>query len=57
MADAATPAADTRQPCWYVVPDPVKCETYPTQLSIATYPPDRVTPSETHLTAQCITKK
>jgi hypothetical protein len=57
MADAETPAAGTRQPCWYVVPDPTKCESYPTKLSIATYPPDRVTPSETHLVAQCITNK
>jgi hypothetical protein len=57
MADAGTPASDTKQPCWYVVPEPVKCEAYPTKLSIATYPEDRVTPSETHLMVQCITKK
>ncbi len=56
MADPGTPAAGTRQPCWYVVPDPVKCETYPTKLSIATYPPDRVIPSDASLRAQCITR-
>lgn len=57
MADPATPAADTRQPCWYVEPDAEKCEAYPTGLKIMTYPPERETPSETHLMVQCVTKK
>jgi hypothetical protein len=56
MADPGTPAAGTPQPCWYVVSDPLKCEAYPTKLKLATFPEDRVLPSETRLRAQCTTR-
>jgi hypothetical protein len=57
MADASTPAGDTKQPCWYVASDPVQCEAYPTKLKIATYPPDREAPADSRLLVQCVTKK
>lgn len=58
MADDDTPAADNPSTgCWYVVPDPVKCEIYPTKLQILTYPPDRPAPSESRLIVQCVTRR
>lgn len=57
MTDAGTPSPSSPQPCWYVISDPERCELYPSKLAIAVYPPDRVTPSETHLMVQCVTKR
>jgi hypothetical protein len=54
MADATTPAADAQQPCWYVKPDPVKCEIYPSELTLAIHPEQRTTPPDTHVIAQCV---
>lgn len=55
MANDTTPDPSSAQPCWYVVPDPAKCDSYPTQLALAIHPPDRVTPTNTHVIAQCVT--
>ena len=54
MADATTPAADAKQPCWYVKPDTVKCARYPSKLTLAIHPEQRSTPPETHVIAQCV---
>jgi hypothetical protein len=56
MADATTPAADAKQPCWYVKPDPVKCDAYPTKLTFAVHPEQRSTPPDTHTIVQCVSK-
>lgn len=56
MADETTPAANTAQPCWYIKPDPVKCETFPTQLKFVIHPEDRVPPTGTHTVAHCVTE-
>ncbi len=53
MRDAITPAADAVQPCWYVKPLD-KCASYPTQLALTIHPETRVTPPDTHVTAQCV---
>lgn len=55
MADATTPAATTATPCWYVVPDPDKCETFPTQLKLMIDQGDRVVPSDARLRVHCVT--
>jgi hypothetical protein len=54
MADPTTPASDAAEPCWYVIPDPVKCEGYPSQLKLAVHPDERETPPDTHLRVQCV---
>lgn len=54
MQNPTTPANDAAQPCWYVKPDPDKCEAYPTKLVFATHPEDRVTPANTHVIVQCV---
>jgi hypothetical protein len=56
MADATTPAPDARQPCWYVKPDPVKCEAYPTKLTFAVHPEQRGAPPDTHTIVQCVSR-
>jgi hypothetical protein len=37
-------------------PDPVKCEAYPTKLSLVIYPEMRTTPPNTHVLVQCVSK-
>ncbi len=56
MADPRTPATDTVQPCWYVEEDLQQCDAFPTKLALAMYPTDRVTPADTHIVAQCVTR-
>jgi len=54
MADATTPAADAKQPCWYVKPDTMKCASYPSQLTLAIHPEQRPSQPDTHVIAQCL---
>jgi hypothetical protein len=56
MADPTTPAADAKQPCWYVKPEPVRCEAYPTKLTFAIHPEQRSVPPDTHTIVQCVSK-
>lgn len=54
MSNDTTPAADAKQPCWYVKPDTMRCSNYPTKLTLAVHPEQRNTAPNTHLIAQCI---
>lgn len=56
MADATTPAADAKQPCWYLKPDVEQCREYPSKLLLAVHPEDRTVPEGTVLMVQCVTQ-
>jgi hypothetical protein len=55
MIDDATVDPASAQPCYYVYRDEVQCETYPTQLALGIYPPDRVPPPDSAIHAECVT--
>jgi len=56
MATEDTPAADTAQPCWYVKPDPVRCDEYLTGLLFMVHPESRTVPSDTRTLVQCVSR-
>jgi hypothetical protein len=56
MATEDMPADDAAQPCWYIKPEPERCEAYPSGLMFMVHPESRSVPADTRTLVQCVSR-